>query len=345
MSSERRTAAFVRNEGLEALLDDLNTRLAPVQDALDADGVPERPPVFIVGTPRGGTTLTFQWLASSGRFAYPSNLMSRFYRAPWVGARIQAMLTADALQFRGEFNDVPRFGPSSPFRSDIGKTEGLLAPHVFWYFWRAFLPFGDTSTLDRTADLDPARFVAAVASIERALGLPVLMKAMIVNWDLEQVAAWFPKLVLLHIWREPVDVMASVMRARVRFGGHRGAWWSFKPPEYPELIARSPEMQVATFVWSCQHHIATALHALDAERHVTLRYRDLCADPRMSWAQVRAKMAAQGADPGPAPHLPERFERPPRAPLDAGERWALERAWATVCAERGEPGAGAHCTP
>ena len=37
--------------------------------------------VLVVGGPRSGSTVMMQWLASSGVFAYPSNLLSRFYRA------------------------------------------------------------------------------------------------------------------------------------------------------------------------------------------------------------------------------------------------------------------------
>lgn len=340
MSTKLRTPAFTRNTALEAHLAELNDRLAPVQDALE-QAVPELPPVFIVGTPRGGTTLTLQWLAASGRFAYPSNLMSRFYRAPWVGAQVQAMLTEDHLQFRRELADVPRLGPERPVRSDIGKTEGMLSPHVFWYFWREFLPFAETSTLDlpRLARRGPGRFVGGVASIERALQKPVVMKAMIVNWDLPRVAAWFPRLVLLQVRRDPIDVMASVLRARVRFGGHEGAWWSFRPPEYAELVGLSPKLQVATFVWSCQHHIARALAEMPQSRHLTLDYHALCADPRDCWERLRERLVAQGHDPGEAPAQPVRFERRARAPLEPGERRALEAAWSTVCAERGQPGA------
>ena len=49
--------------------------------------------VFVVGALRSGTTLFTQWLATTGLTAYPTNLLSRFYGAPLVGAKIQQLLT------------------------------------------------------------------------------------------------------------------------------------------------------------------------------------------------------------------------------------------------------------
>ena len=46
-----------------------------------------------MGNPRSGTTLFIQWLGISGYLAYPTNLLSRFYGVPCIGAKIQLMLT------------------------------------------------------------------------------------------------------------------------------------------------------------------------------------------------------------------------------------------------------------
>src|SRR5690606_6790054 len=96
--------------------------------------------IFVVGALRSGTTLLTQWLADSGMVAYPTNLLSRFYAAPLVGAKIQLLLTDPRYNFRNEILD---FNGEINFSSENGKTQGALAPNEFWYFWRRFLPFDE----------------------------------------------------------------------------------------------------------------------------------------------------------------------------------------------------------
>lgn len=88
--SDERTAKFRRNELLENFLAELNSDLQPSEQALlkqqtsaDAD----HPVIFVMGPLRSGTTLFMQWLANTGLVAYPTNLLSRFYQAPVLGAK------------------------------------------------------------------------------------------------------------------------------------------------------------------------------------------------------------------------------------------------------------------
>ncbi|HRX04698.1 MAG TPA: sulfotransferase, partial [Anaerolineae bacterium] len=127
-----------RNPRLEALLDEISGLLGPVESEVAARyHMPAYPVVLVMGLPRCGSTLTMQWLAASGRFGYPSNLLSRFYAAPYVGARIQQLLTDPQFSFGDELHDL---ASAVGFDSTLGKTRGALAPNEFWYFWRRFIP-------------------------------------------------------------------------------------------------------------------------------------------------------------------------------------------------------------
>ena len=75
---------------LEQLLAEINGLLGPVEEQIFNEyRMPRYPVLFVVGMPRCGSTLLMQWLAQTARFAYPTNLLSRFYAAPAIGARIQ----------------------------------------------------------------------------------------------------------------------------------------------------------------------------------------------------------------------------------------------------------------
>ena len=91
--TDKRQPPFARNTRLEVLLKELNDLLHPVNTATLTDCDDRHSKIFVFGPLRSGTTLFMQWLAASGLTAYPSNLLSRFYQAPHIGARIQMVLT------------------------------------------------------------------------------------------------------------------------------------------------------------------------------------------------------------------------------------------------------------
>jgi len=142
-----RLESYQRNKMLETLLTELNELLRPAQSrVVKCFKKPRYPVLFVSGGPRTGTTLMMQWLASTGLFAYPSNLLSRFYAAPHIGAKIQLMLTDPEYAFRDETNE---FTQKISFKSDLGKTSGVLSPNEFWYFWRRFIPMTSPRYLDK----------------------------------------------------------------------------------------------------------------------------------------------------------------------------------------------------
>ena len=88
--NDSRTPVFQRNESLESLLNSLNELLGAVENrAIESipASVGDHPIIFIMGPHRSGTTLLMQWLASLGIIAYPTNVLSRFYSAPVIGAK------------------------------------------------------------------------------------------------------------------------------------------------------------------------------------------------------------------------------------------------------------------
>src|SRR5207247_2357787 len=109
-STERdsRSQAFRRNASLEGLLATLNGFLAcSEQAALEhySSDHKDYPIVFVMGAHRSGTTLFMQWLANTGAVAYPTNILSRFFGAPVIGAQIQLLLTDPRYAFRDEILD------------------------------------------------------------------------------------------------------------------------------------------------------------------------------------------------------------------------------------------------
>jgi LPS sulfotransferase NodH len=320
MKNDLRTTRYQKVPGLEALLKEME-ELFEGKGLLSDKEVPKRPVVFIAGSPRSGSTLLYQYLAKSGFFAFPSNTISRFYYAPYIGARVQQLL------FEADFNEeiLPReFHDRSGYSSDLGKTQGPLAPHEFWYFWRRFFRFGEIQKLDRN-DLEEReldRFRAELAALEHALDGPLLMKAMILNWDLDLLAELFPEAIFLHVERDTLSNARSLLKARERFFGEREKWYSFKPPEYHRLAELPPEAQVVGQVEATNRAVRTFGKEYEGN-YLHIPYEEFCQAPYRYLCRVLERMNMD---------LPEfsegwkgwKFEPSRSAPLEEKEEEKLQ---------------------
>ena len=167
-----RTQEFARNNQLEELLKELSDLLGPVDKKVSAQFKrPKWPPLFLVGSPRSGTTFVMQLLNATGQFAVPTNLLSRFYYAPYLGARVQQLLTDKSFDYNNEMGD---FASREDFNSRLGKTTTALSPSEFTYFWRRFIPNYDPQYLSPLEEeqIDGRGLASGLAAIEAVLQKP-----------------------------------------------------------------------------------------------------------------------------------------------------------------------------
>ncbi|MCJ0825707.1 sulfotransferase [Luteimonas sp. 50] len=281
----RRDNGFARNESLEALLVELNAMLSRAEQGLALPSQPTLPVLLVVGPPRSGTTLVMQWLAATGSFSWPTNLLSRFYAAPYVGARIQQLLTDPQFNYRNEL--IADASPSG-FESDLGKTRGLLQPNEFWYFWRRFFPlqWPEPLSQEQQVSADGAGFVAGLAAIECALGKPFAAKALLLQYNLTLLSALLPKAIFLHVRRNPVENAASLLRARERFWGDSEQWYSARPPGSESLLIRNKYEQVAGQVAYTHSSIERELSLLPNERHLRIDLEEFRSSTHPTWRAI-----------------------------------------------------------
>jgi hypothetical protein len=290
-----RTAPFSRNIGLESLLKDINSSLwISEEKTIENYKVPELPVVLVVGPLRSGTTLFMQWLANTGLFAYPTNLLSRFYQAPIIGAKIQMLLTDSRYNFRDELGE---FIQHTEYKSENGKTHGALAPNEFWYFWRRFLaePGRDAWTDDELRQsMDTRTMMAELAGITDVLQKPFAAKGMLFNYNIPFLDSIIDKLLFVQVERDPVSNVASVLEARKRQLGSEDQWYSFKIPEYEELKNLAPVTQVAGQVHYINQAVSQGISNVQESRKMTVRYEDFCASPAKVFSELTSKAGLSG---------------------------------------------------
>jgi hypothetical protein len=289
-----------RNPALETLLQELRECLEPAEKlarsrwAGDPDQAP--PIVFVHGAHRAGTTLVLQWLASTRRFAYPTNLLSRFFGTPIIGAQIQQLLSSPMYQFRDELADLDITGG---FDSYNGKTRGLLAPNEFWYFWRRFLPdlgrdWYSPDELEQQGDLGGMQ--AELCALSGVFGQPFALKGLIMNQNIPELAERFPNAIFVDVVREPVFNIQSGLEARIRQHGDITEWYSFRIREYDELSEMDPLESVAGQIAAIRRSIDSGLASIPDERKVQVSYEAFCHDPQPYLEKLAAALEALGSD-------------------------------------------------
>jgi hypothetical protein len=294
---KERVTLFKRNVQLEELLVRLNSSLQHAEEDFLATSSalgPDYPVIFVMGPLRSGTTLFTQWLASTGIAAYPTNLLSRFYAAPAIGAQIQLLLTDPRFNFRNEILD---FNQTMSYESENGKTKGALAPNEFWYFWRRFLPFKELDWLpddELFRVVDREKLVAELTSLTRVFGKPFALKSMILNYNIPYLNAIFNKALFVQIKRDPLTNMASILEARKRQLGSVNEWYSFKIPEYEKLKDLDPCEQVAGQVYYINKAIDQGLDGVAEQNKMTVQYEEFCENPESVYDELVAKLGQNG---------------------------------------------------
>lgn len=291
---QQRTKHFKRNTSLEMFLTEINDNMYEAEKTLLEKKTPEFPIIFIMGPLRSGSTLLSQWLANSSVSAYPTNIMSRFYKAPIMGAKIQMLLTDERYNFRNEIRD---FNSEINFYSENGKTKGALAPNEFWYFWKNFLPetkldyWSNTELFEKT---DTQTLLSEFTGITNVFQKPLSLKAMNLNYNVDFLNTIFEKAIFIHCKRDPLTNIASILKARERQFGNIETWYSFKIPEYEQLIKLSPYEQAAGQVYFINQAVESGLKNVPEYKKITIDYEDFCINPKYFYDQLLEKLKYQG---------------------------------------------------
>ncbi len=284
---------YEKNKDLDELIILINDLLAPVEEESIKKINPQindsYPTLFLIGTPRSGSTLFTQWIASTGLFAYPSNFMSRFHRAPYISALIYEMLTNPKYQYRDEFADISW---DIEFSSSIGKTTGLMAPHEFWYFWRRFMQFPKIpfSEEEFSSSFDFNMFQKELKLLKHVFQKPFFMKAHIIVWYLKSVSRYLDNTLYIHLKRDPHDSVRSLFRAREKRTGSLDNWFSVKPRKYDELIKMDAIHQVAGQIYFMNREIHMKKHHL-GDYYIPVNYEDFCRDPETVYYIIAKKIS------------------------------------------------------
>jgi hypothetical protein len=284
-----RSPQYTRNIQLEELLKELSGLLGPVDEKVSAQFKhPKWPPLFLVGSPRSGTTFVMQLLNATGQFAVPTNLLSRFFYAPYIGAKIQQLLTDKSFDFNNEMGD---FASKGDFNSSLGKTTSALSPSEFTYFWRQFIPNYDPQYLSPLEEeqIDGRGLTSGLAAIEAVLQKPLATKVFIIQYNLPKLYELFNNCIFVQVRRNSLYVMQSIYEARKSFYNTLDIWWSVKPKEFPELQHLDVYKQIAGQIFYTERALADGLSQIPDKSRLIVEYEEICQNPYDFYLKLRDK--------------------------------------------------------
>jgi hypothetical protein len=272
---------------------------------LGTASAPRGPQLFVLGLPRSGTTLVYQYLAHRYAVSYFTNAVGRFPCAA-------CLCTTLATRRLGRY--------VSDFASEYGKSVGPLAPREAGDFWTLFFAPDRYVSFDELPEPARVRLRRTVACVQRAFGgAPFVNKNVMHAQRVDALALLFPEARFLVVERALADVGLSVLRGRSRHAPGAGDWWSIRPTDHAAFAGLPLPEQIAGQLASVGRRLAEDLGRLPAERVLGLDYEAFCAAPDEALAGVRA---ALGAPATRSPAVPA-FARARNAPASPEEERLL----------------------
>ena len=244
----------------------------------NADGRAPKP-LFILGSPRTGSTFLYQALAAGFELPYIANLTNdHFARTPIVGLSVQAAW--------------PAFDQINP-ESSYGKAKGLMQPSEGSAVMQCWFGGGHPSEIVSTAPLPNAtgHLQATFLAAEVLFGRPLLVKNAWNCFRVRALATLLPHAGFIWIRRDIATSAASDLAARYLTKGSPVEWNSATPRNVESLRARPYWQQVTENQFEFARAIATDFAALAPGRCATLWFEDLCRDPGTVLLQLGGQLA------------------------------------------------------
>ncbi|NEP55949.1 MAG: sulfotransferase [Symploca sp. SIO2G7] len=232
------------------------------------------PPIFIIGTPRSGSTLLYQVLTDYYNIGYLSNFHANFYGSPFLIERLFHPLTSHQL---------------SNYTSYHGQTQGWLAPSECGAFWYRFFRRKPSYIPLEEADSQKLRQLrASIAALSNAFGKPVLFKNLYCSLRLRPIAEALPESLFIVIHRDIVDNGHSLLAGRKKVYGNYNTWWSAEPPNIEQLKKLPPYQQVIEQIQQIYALINRDQQFIGANRFLDLYYEDFCQDTHKNLRKIGA---------------------------------------------------------
>lgn len=222
----------------------------------------EPTPVFIIGSPRCGSTVLSQMIISTFDYLYVNNLTEIFNRSLPFGMRLSDLFFRETQ--------------ASDFSSKYGITSGFNEASECPAFWFRWFPRGrDFVESSEISDSSKSQMYKNINLIKRRYSKDMLFKNLTIGQRIRVISAVFPQSKFIYLRRNPYYVAQSVLLARKTLNIDEAAWWSVKPSNYEELSRLPVVERIVGQIYFHERQIIDDLLGLPVDRKFALDYTEI----------------------------------------------------------------------
>jgi len=241
------------------------------------------PPVFLIGAPRTGSSILYEYITNDLEVNYINNLMCKFYITLYIASIVSKII------FRNKQHNC--------FDSHQGMTKGLNSPSECGRFWYRWFPrdrhFVDFNELDIIQIKQIQEIVTALVNKHNK---PLVIKNMNCGQRLRVIRDVFPIALFIYCKRDPLFTAQSIIETRERVFNNRLKWWSIMPKEYNDLVILDYPEQVVKQIYCIQKQIEEDLCLFGEKQWIEIWYEDFCRSPRLIMDKVKNFFNQNGTD-------------------------------------------------
>jgi hypothetical protein len=223
------------------------------------------PPIFIVSPPRSGSTLCYLLATQKFHLSYFSNFTMTCPDSPafltLIGARFGACAGSGSLD------------------NQLGETYGWRAPNQGYRAWNRWFPSDrDYLRPDEVTSSCRREVRQTLGAIERATRSPFINKWQRNTPRIQALQAVFPEALFLHLRRDPILTVQSILSVSERVVAGGGGWFSAMPRSYADEADKSSLRKTAEQVALLEMDLEQDKKQVGEDRFFDLNFRDLCRD-------------------------------------------------------------------
>lgn len=219
-------------------------------------------PLFIIGTPRTGSTILYQTLTNLYDVLYVDNLVCRFHRNFFFGFWLTNKLYGEK--------------PHNNFESDHGNTKGLHSPSECGHFWYRWLP-KDHHFIDHDEILPETveEIRREITAVINYFNKPIVFKNLNAGQRIRLLTRCFPSAKFLFITRKPSMTAQSILKAKRSLGLSENVFWSIMPKNINKLDKLEGFEQVVKQVYFLEKQIIDDSGLVANESFYIIQYENL----------------------------------------------------------------------
>jgi hypothetical protein len=232
-------------------------------------------PIFIIASPRTGSTLLYQLICKYLKVYYFTNFVDDLLDTPLFASLISSNLIE--LERR-----------NIKCLNNYGVAHGIAGPN------ESTKLFSNWFNHTHPSEIHSSKFISNKAKfemkkkfsiIEKFSNMRILTKNAWNCFRIEELSKTFPDAHFIYLKRNIVDSSYSTLLARKKCGDPNIVWDSASPKEYKEIKKLAPHMQVVEQQKYTNMAVLSSLKKIKNITHV--KYEDLVSNPKSELIKIK----------------------------------------------------------